>query len=292
MEHSANSYAYARQLTRREAKNFYHAFRLLPPRRRDAIYAVYAFSRRADDAVDSVEEEQSTRPQAKEKLEELRALLRGDVPADPLSPALADTIQRFNIPLEYFEELMLGMEMDLDDQRYETFDDLYRYCYRAASAVGLICIEIFGYQDKAAREYAEALGIAMQLTNILRDIREDMTRGRIYLPREDLDRFGYSEEQLEKNELAPAFQDLMEFQVRRTREYFQKAEPLFPLIDAEARYCPVLLKRLYSKILDKIENRNYDVFSRRPGLSRLQKLGMLLAAGREARRARRASSAP
>ena len=179
------------------------------------------------------------------------------------------------------------MEMDLHNQRYQTFEELYRYCYRAAAAVGLLSIEIFGYQGDPS-EHAEALGIAMQLTNILRDISEDITRGRIYLPLEDLDRFGYSPGELERNELNPAFKDLMKFQVERARSYFDKAEPLFPLIDAETRYCPVLLKRLYTKILDKIESQDYDIFSRRPSLSRFQKLGMLLAAGREARKARRA----
>ena len=184
------------------------------------------------------------------------------------------------------------MEMDLEKQRYGTFDELYEYCYRAASAVGLICIEIFGYREAAARKHAEELGIAMQLTNILRDIREDMMRGRIYLPGEDLDRFGYSEAELSRSELTPAFRDLMKFQVTRAKDYFQRAEALFPLIDAEARYCPLLLKQLYSKILDKIERQGYDVFSRRPSLSRFQKICMLLKAGKEARKARRAQPSP
>ena len=289
MVHAAKSYAYAEHLTRREATNFYHAFRLLPPQRRNSIYAVYAFSRRADDAVDSAEDERGSKEEAEAKLEQLRALLRGETPGDPLDACLRDTIERFGIPSEYFEELLRGMEMDLLNQRYRTFDELYEYCYRAASAVGLICIEIFGYREEAARKHAEALGIAMQLTNILRDIREDMMRGRIYLPGEDLDRFDYSEEELSRNELTPAFRSLMEFQVGRARDYFQRAEPLFPLIDVEARFCPLLLKRLYSRILDKIESRNYDVFSRRPGISKLQKIRMLLAAGREARKARRSA---
>ena len=284
---AAKSYSYAQQVTKREATNFYYAFRLLPPSRRNAIYAVYTFSRRADDAVDSVEELQAAPEEAEAKLEQLRALLRGEAPSDPLAPAIEDTIERFGVPLEHFEELIRGMEMDLHNQRYQTFEELYRYCYRAAAAVGLLCIEIFGYQGEPS-EHAEALGIAMQLTNILRDISEDMTRGRIYLPLEDLDRFGYSPEELERNELNPAFKSMMKFQVERARSYFDKAEPLFPLIDAETRYCPVLLKRLYTKILDKIENQDYDIFSRRPSLSKFQKIGMLLAAGREARKARRA----
>ena len=178
---------------------------MLPPSRRNAIYAVYTFSRRADDAVDSVEELQTTPEEAEAKLEQLRALLRGEAPDDPLAPAIEDTIERFGVPLEHFEELIRGMEMDLHNQRYQTFEELYRYCYRAAAAVGLLCIEIFGYSEDTAQQHAEELGIAMQLTNILRDVREDMTRGRVYLPGEDLRRFNYSEAELSKYEFTPAF---------------------------------------------------------------------------------------
>lgn len=292
MAHSVKSYSHAREVTRREAKNFYYAFRLLDPARRNAIYAVYAFSRRADDAVDSVQEKNASEEEARSKLDGLSRLLRGEAPEDPLSPALLDTIERFKIPVEHFSELLLGMEMDLEKKRYETFDELYTYCFRAASAVGLICIEIFGYSEdaEAAHQHAEELGIAMQLTNILRDVREDMTLGRIYLPGEDLARFSYSEAELSRYEFTPAFRDLMKFQVERARDYFQRSEALFPLIDTQTRYCPVLLKRLYSKILDRIESQGYDVFSRRPALSRLQKLCMLMTAARDARKARRAAS--
>ena len=290
MAHSVKSYTHAREVTRREAKNFYYAFRLLDEPRQNAIYAVYAFSRRADDAVDSVEEKNISEEEARSKLAGLERLLRGEAPEDPLSPALLDTIERFKIPVQHFSELLLGMEMDLEKKRYETFDELYSYCFRAAAAVGLICIEIFGYSEEAAHQHAEELGIAMQLTNILRDVKEDMTRGRIYLPGEDLRRFNYSEAELSNYEFTPAFRELMEFQVERAREYFQRSEALFPLIDTETRYCPVLLKRLYSKILDRIELQGYDVFSRRPALSRFQKICMLLAATRDARKARRAAS--
>jgi phytoene synthase len=290
MAHSVKSYTHAREVTRREAKNFYYAFRLLDAPRQNAIYAVYAFSRRADDAVDSVEEKNISEEEARSKLAGLERLLRGEAPEDPLSPALLDTIERFKIPVQHFSELLLGMEMDLEKKRYETFDELYSYCFRAAAAVGLICIEIFGYSEEAAHQHAEELGIAMQLTNILRDVKEDMTRGRIYLPGEDLRRFNYSEAELSNYEFTPAFRELMEFQVERAREYFQRSEALFPLIDTETRYCPVLLKRLYSKILDRIELQGYDVFSRRPALSRFQKICMLLAATRDARKARRAAS--
>ena len=292
MAHSVKSYSHAREVTRREAKNFYYAFRLLDPARRNAIYAVYAFSRRADDAVDSVQEKNASEEEARSKLDGLSRLLRGEAPEDPLSPALLDTIERFKIPVEHFSELLLGMEMDLEKKRYETFDELYTYCFRAASAVGVICIEIFGYSEdaEAAHQHAEELGIAMQLTNILRDVREDMTLGRIYLPGEDLARFNYSEAELSRYEFTPAFRDLMKFQVERARDYFQRSEALFPLIDTQTRYCPVLLKRLYSKILDRIESQGYDVFSRRPALSRLQKLCMLMTAARDARKARRAAS--
>lgn len=285
------SYRQAARITRSRAKNFYYTFLFLPPPRRRSIFAVYAFSRRADDAVDSVEELGTSPAEARASLAYLRSLLGPQAPDDPLVPALRDTIERYRISLEPFEELLAGMEMDLVKKSYDTFEELYAYCYRAASVVGLISIEIFGHSGPASRAPAEKLGIAMQLTNILRDVAEDLDRGRRYLPLEDLRRFDYGDADLQRRLVDDRFRRLMMFQVERARSYFREAEPLFPLLRPESRWCPVLLRRFYSRILDRIEEQGYDVFRRRPSLSFPQKLRIAGALWLESRRARRAVSA-
>jgi phytoene synthase len=280
------SYREAERITRAEAKNFFYAFRFLPPHKRRAIYAVYAFSRRCDDAVDAVEESGKDPAEARADLAFLSSFLGESAPQDPLAPALRDTLQGFSIPRQPLDELIAGMEMDLTQKQYATFEDLQLYCYRAASVVGLVCIEIFGYTDPAASPLAEKLGLAMQLTNILRDIKEDIERDRIYLPADELARFDCTHEELRRGEVTSHFRELMKFQIERTRSLFAEASALFPLIDADARYCPVLLKEFYSRILDVIEARDYDVFSRRPRLSRAEKLrlaGSLWVRSRAAR---------
>ncbi len=285
-----DSYAYAARITKAEAKNFYYTFGFLPPERRRSVFAVYAFSRRADDAVDAVEERGGTPTEARADLNGLRQLLdSAAVTDDPLRAALADTIRRYEIPTVLFEELLLGMEMDLEKKRYATFTELEGYCYRAASVVGLICVRIFGLARRDAayedcRDAAVALGLAMQLTNILRDVAEDCTRGRIYLPAEDLRRFGCSEDDLFSSKLTPEFRALMKFEVDRTRELFRRAEPLYPEIHPDSRYCPVLLMRFYSRILDRIERAEFDVFSRRPSLPRREKIALVAQAWLESRR--------
>ena len=267
------SYAYARRITRARAKNFYYTFLFLPPERRRSIFAVYAFSRRADDAVDAVEEESVSPETARRELNALHAMVGpAPPPDDPLTPAVQDTIHRFRIPEEPFQELLRGMEMDLETRSYATFEELHAYCYRAASVIGLISIEIFGYEREAAREPAVDLGLAMQLTNVLRDVAEDLRRGRVYLPEEDLRRFGYSVEDLRKGVVDDRFRSLMAFEVSRARAYFKASERLYPMILPESRYCPVLLQRFYSRILDRIEAQGYDVLTRRPRLPLHEKL--------------------
>ncbi|MCZ6794432.1 MAG: phytoene/squalene synthase family protein [Planctomycetota bacterium] len=287
MDSLESSYAYAERVARRAAKNFRYTFLLLPADRRRSIRTVYTFSRRLDDAVDAIEENGVDPAQATKDLDFLRSMLSTDPPDDPLVPALRHTVERFRIPRELFDELVDGMHMDLTQRRYETFQDLYTYCYRAAAVVGLICMEIFGYSEPRARKRAEELGIAMQLTNILRDVEEDLRRGRIYLPRQDLERFGCTEESLLNRQVDDRFRALMKFQVERARDYFQRAEELFPLVDVEARYCPILLKRFYAKILDRIERQDFDVLSRRPRLGLREKLQLLLSTWLECRRARK-----
>ncbi len=273
------SYAHARDITRAQARNFYYTFWFLPPERRRSIFAVYAFSRRADDAVDAVEETGASPQEARAGLSRLRSLLDASSPdaaaaADPLAPALRDTIARFSIPRQPFEELLAGMEMDLTRTSYERFEDLRLYCYRAASVVGLICIEIFGYTDPRAHEPAVDLGIAMQLVNVLRDVAEDLGRGRVYLPQEDMRRFGYTRADLERGVADDRFRGLMRLEVERARDHFRRAEALYPLILPESRYCPLLLQRFYTRILDRIERQGYDVLGRRPSLPLHEKLAI------------------
>jgi phytoene synthase len=281
----SDSYRYAGALTRKRARNFYYTFWFLPPERRRSIFAVYAFSRRADDAVDAVEEAGVSEPEARRTLDGLRALLEGSLRDDPLAPALRDTIERYRIPREPFEELLLGMEMDLVKKTYADFKELYQYCYRAASVVGLISMEIFGHTGANAREPAIKLGLAMQLTNIIRDVAEDQARGRCYLPQEDLERFGYTREDLGRHLVNQAFRDLMRFQVERARRYFEEASPLFRQVLPESRYCPVLLEKFYKRILEHVEKSGYDVLTRRPSLSLFEKLRLVAGVWREARRA-------
>src|SRR5690606_4214249 len=287
------SYEWARRIARREAKNFYYGFLLLPYEKRRSLYAVYAYSRRLDDAVDSIEGDgPSALDEARRRLDGLRALIGETPPDDPLVPALRDTLARYPIERRFFEELAEGMLMDLSIRRYETFADLRLYCYRAASVIGRICLEIFGYDGAhAAHGPAEDLGLAMQLTNILRDVGEDLDRDRIYLPREDLERFGVSEDDLRRRAIDERIRALLRFQGERAREYFQRAEALYPLVDSDARYCPVFLGRIYSKVLDVIESRNWDVFSKRARLGASRKIALALKTWRDTR-ARRGSVAP
>ena len=170
------------------------------------------------------------------------------------------------------------MESDLTATRYQNFEELRTYCYHVASAVGLICIEIFGYTDPRAREYAVDLGLAMQLTNIVRDVEEDLRRDRVYLPQEDLERFGYSEERLFAGEIDDSFRQLMRFQVERARSYFRSGLRLLPLLSPRARPCPAVMARMYMRILDRAEAAGFNVLNARPSLSKREKLFVMAQA--------------
>lgn len=191
-----------------------------------------------------------------------------------LLPAFRDTVRRFEIPREYFDAIIDGAQMDLTVTRYATFEDLYRYCYRVASAVGLVCIHIFGFHGAEARRYAESCGIAFQLTNILRDVREDAAMGRIYLPQEDLDAFGYPEEHVRNGLFNDTFRRLMGFQVERARRYYDEALPLLPLVQPSSRACLAAMIGIYRACLEEIPRRQYDVYSQRIGLSPWKKLSI------------------
>ena len=268
------AYEYCRRLTKERAKNFYYAFITLPAMKRRAIYAVYAFCRLCDDATDDlIEVEEKLRLVA-----EQRALLASACAGRPQGQvyvALEDTLNTYNIPAEYLEEVINGVEMDISKTRYATFEELREYCYRVASSVGLICIEIFGYNDPSAREHAADMGLAMQLTNILRDVEEDMERDRLYIPQEELTRFGCSEEDIFLGRVNDNFRNLMRFEVERAREYFKKSKQQLSLLSPRSRVCPEVLHGTYTRLLDRIEASGYNVFGRRVSLSTREKLVLM-----------------
>ncbi len=264
-------YQESREITRREAKNFYYAFLTLPQERRRAIYVAYAFCRYCDDAVDTAE----SVDQKMATLQSLHASLNDAYTgrtSDPLFLALADVADRHDIPEEYFKQVIHGVESDLTKVRYLDFEELRSYCYQVASVVGLICLQIFGYKDDSAREHAIDLGLAMQLTNIARDIQEDLGLGRIYLPQDEIARFGYSEEALEAGIVNESFINLMRFQAQRARGYFDSGFKLLPYLSPRSRACPAVMGQLYSKVLQRIEEAEFDVFQHRISLSKTEKL--------------------
>ena len=254
--------------------SFYYSFLVLPPQKRRAIIAVWDFCRAVDDAVDEVVPEQEwaggltdhARARATAQIASWRSELDAAYHGTPRSPqgaALQPFIREFNLPRARFEELIDGVEMDLSHARYETFDALIEYCRRVASAVGLICVEIFGYRDLGSLAYAESLGIALQLTNIIRDVAVDLRRGRIYLPAEDMRRFAVSEEDLRRGRMTPEVAALLQFECDRAHTYYQRAAWQLPATDAMSLVAAEIMGGIYYGILTRIEAANYDVFSSR-----------------------------
>jgi phytoene synthase len=276
MEHGLEqSYALSEKITRRTAKNFYYSFLVLPREKRRAMCAIYAFMRRSDDIADSAANRAVALEGLRRWRSEVSAAFAGNNTPEPTLPALVDTVSRYQIPENYFHELLDGTEMDQTNTRFETFDELYRYCYRVASVVGLIVLPIFGFKDKKALEPAEACGIAFQLTNILRDVKEDAQMGRIYLPLEDLRRFGVEERDIMSSHATPQFLELMKFEAARAHEYYQKAEPLLAMIDRDSRGTLAVMVGIYGGILRKIERRNFAVFNEKIRLSTVEKLSIV-----------------
>lgn len=279
------AYAECRAIAKREAKNFYYSFVALPESRRNAISAIYAFMRKADDLSD---DESMPREERKKRLSawvgEWHAAAAGGETADLVFVAVRDAIARFNIPLQLLDELVAGTTMDLESEAgevdtYATFEDLYRYCYLVASVVGLVCIRIFGYRDPRAEKLAEETGVAFQLTNILRDVAEDAERKRVYLPLEELDRYRVPLESLLKRAPGAAPNDreraLLADLAARAERYYQSAEKLLPLIDAESRPALWVLVSIYHGLLKRIRRADYDVFSRRASVPTAQKVAIL-----------------
>lgn len=248
--------------------------------------AVYAFMRYSDDISDDGAADRPAR--MRRWREALDAALQGRYDESPIWPAFHDTVRRYSIPARYFHEVIDGTEMDLEPREYLTFEDTYRYCYHVASVVGLVCIHVFGFEDPAALKLAEYNGVAFQLTNILRDLGEDAGMGRVYLPREDLERFGYSEADLRAGRDNPAFRALMRYQVERARDYYERAAPLMDLIHADSRPCLRAMRQIYGGILDRIVAQDYDVFTRRARVSTFRKLAIATSAWWQARALRAA----
>jgi len=288
---TAQAYAVCREIARREAKNFYYAFRVLPEHKSDAMCAVYAFMRRADDIADdesiSVEQRRAT---MSDWVEAWRTARSSGVSDDPVFLALNDTQKQFAIPDALLEELVQGTTMDLapqpvaagKTQTFATFDELYHYCYLVASVVGLVCIRIFGYTNVRAEKLAEETGVAFQLTNILRDVKEDAERGRVYLPLDLLHEFGTSLERVEElAQRAPTASSERAMLHRigaKAAEYYASADKLLPLIDKDSRAALWVLVTIYRDLLVRIERSDCDVFSRRVSVPTASKL-MILARG-------------
>jgi len=260
-----------RKLARATASNFYYSFLLLPRAQRRAINDVYAFCRVLDDVVD--EDQAGRNPYAELKYwrDEIESCYRG-CPTSEFGERLLVSIEEFDLPKQPFLDLIDGMEMDLKWHSYQSFADLREYCYRAASAVGLICIEIFGYDSARTREYAVNLGLALQLTNILRDLKEDIARGRIYIPLEDLERFGYSERDLRASLYNAPFIELMKFEHARAASYFDKAAASLPDGDRASMFAAEIMGAIYKELLDQIPAVQFDVFRNRLTVSKSRRL--------------------
>jgi phytoene synthase len=259
-------------ITRKSGSSFYYTFLFLPEKKKKAMHTVYAFCRITDDIVDTPE---ATYDEKLKNLEEwkleLENALRNSSRYELLN-SLAQTINELNLSTEPFFELIEGVKMDLTKHRYETFDELKLYCYRVASTIGLMSIELFGYKNPLSRDYAYNLGIAMQLTNILRDIKVDAEQDRIYIPKEDLIKFNYSEEELINYKYNTNFIELMKFECNRAEDYYRKADECFPFDDRKNLAMGKAMEEIYHKILMKIRKNKFNVFTKNNNLSKPQKI--------------------
>jgi 15-cis-phytoene synthase len=256
--------------------SFYYAFSLLPAPKRDAMNTVYSFCRQTDDIVDEENESEDCKYEKlrKWRIEFEKALYERSEYL--LFNKLMKIVKQFNIPIEPFFELIKGMEMDLQNKRYINFEDLLLYCYRVASTVGLMCIEIFGYKNKSTKDFAVNLGLALQLTNILRDVKTDAQNGRIYLPQEDLVKFNYTEKELLNNVYNKNFISLMKYEAERAKKYFDLANHSLTLEDKPSMFAARAMQHIYYKLLKKIEDKNFNVFEKKIKVSKFEKVGISL----------------
>jgi len=273
--------SYVQQVTRQSGSNFYFSFFSLPKPQREAITAVYAFCREVDDAVDQPQAENPDREIARWR-EEIDQTYDGK-PSLPLTQALQEAIEHFQLSKDYFDGIIEGVAMDLRMTRYPTFEALLQYCYHVAGEVGLLCMEIFGYRSERLKQYAIKLGTAFQLTNILRDVRNDAARGRIYLPQEDLARFGVSEDDILQGRNTPAFRRLMAYETRRARGYYHEASVLPTVEERPALRAAEIMRGIYENLLARIERQDYDVFGTPVRVPTLVKLWLALKAYWECR---------
>ena len=285
----AVAYSVCRSITRSAAKNFYYAFLVLPTPKRQALCAVYAYMRRCDDIADDFKIPALERRQRLDAwLDAFHRSEAGHPTDDPVLLALTDTQRRYKIPVELLDQLAYGTGMDIQDGEttsapgstelqvlYRSFSDLRQYCYRVASVVGLVCIRIFGYRDPAAEALAENLGLAFQLTNIIRDIQEDAGMGRIYLPAEDLERFKIGPEDFRQSTIPERLRWLLAAEADRAREYYVSARELMTLIDEDSQPALWVLVTIYRRLLEKISDRKYDVFGKKVSLTVREKVVIL-----------------
>lgn len=260
--------------TKKSGSNFYYSFLFLPRSRREAMYTIYAFCKQVDSAVDEPAPGSQPLEEISKWRKEVSATYQGH-PTQPVTISLAAHLQTFDIPETLLQELITGVEMDLLSNRFATFPELYQYCYRVASVVGLICLKIFQTQSPAAEDYAINLGLAFQLTNILRDLKGDAELNRIYLPLEDLQRFGYSEESLLQQRSSPALVDLVKFECERARTYYHKAQEILqtlPPSDQKSLVVAEIMRGVYSRILQQLEEQQYQVFGSRIRVAPLERL--------------------
>lgn len=262
---------YCQEKAASSGSSFYYSFLFLSKPRRRAITALYAFCREVDDVVDDNRTPEVGRAKLQWWKEEIDRLYQNN-PQHPITRALQTPISNYDLPQEYFLEIIDGMEMDLEQQRYATFKELSLYCYRVASVVGLLSAEIFGYRDRHTLKYARDLGMAFQLTNILRDVGEDARRGRIYLPQEDLQRFGVQEQDLLQGRETPEFYQLMAFETERAREFYRRAHDALPDIDRRSQRAGLIMSTIYQRQLDELEKDGFHSLTRRISLTTLAKL--------------------
>jgi len=262
---------YCQDKAAKSGSSFYYSFLFLPPQQRRAIISLYAFCREVDDVVDETEEHEIARIKLAWWREEI-AKVYEDKAEHMVGKALQQTIKDFDLSQEHFIEIIDGMEMDLDYNAYPTFKELSLYCYRVASVVGLMSAEIFGYDDRKTLKYAHSLGMAFQLTNILRDVHEDSVRGRLYIPLDELERFGVTTDELMENKTTDNIRALLKFQAERAQNYYNEAFELLPDCDRHPQRSGLIMSAIYRTILDEIEKDGYRVLEHRTSLTPIRKL--------------------
>lgn len=273
------AYRYCAKRTRKAGSSFYYGMRLLPLQKRQAMFAIYAWSRMCDDAVDDF---QGT--SALDHLAEADRICKAafadsyDRSTHPIILALGDAVHRFHLPLEPFTDLLKGMQWDLEGVHIHSYAELEQYCAYVAGTIGVMCIHIFGYREASALPLARDMGLALQLTNVIRDLQEDVGRGRVYLPEDEMAQVGYSIEDLRLQRMTPAYYELIELQIERAKGYYENAQKLFPLVEDDAKKCLGVLYLIYRELLQKIEDNGYNVFERRIQVSGSRKLQLVWGA--------------